>query len=349
MTTLSTDGSAPDAPRPRATMKDVAALAGVSIKTVSRVVNDEPGVSDELVARVRRAAGQLDFRPHLGASTLRRTDGRTRTIGLLLNDVSNPFSSALHRGVEDVASERGVAVLAASIDDDPERERELAQALAARRVDGLIVTPTHSDHSYLHTERRAGTAVVFVDREPLGFEGDCVVVDNEPGSHGAVKHLVAHGHRRIAFLGDLQSIDTERQRHAGYERGLRESGIEPDPSLTVHDLHDVDTAESAVHRLLDLPTPPTALFAGQNLVTIGAIRTLQARGRQHEIALVGFDDFPLADLLSPAVTVVAQDPRLIGRLSAERLFARMDGAAGPPALTVVPTRLIARGSGEIRP
>lgn len=133
-------------PRPRATMKDVATLAGVSLKTVSRVVNDEGGVCDDLVARVRKAADQLDFRPHLGASTLRRTDGKTRTIGLLVHDVANSFYSALHRGVEDVAWERGVQVLTASVADDPDRERGVILGLTARRVDGIIVTPTHSDH-----------------------------------------------------------------------------------------------------------------------------------------------------------------------------------------------------------
>jgi LacI family transcriptional regulator len=345
MTTLSSgDG---DAVRPRATMRDVAALAGVSLKTVSRVINGEAGVSPALAARVTTAVEQLDFRPNLGASNLRRTDGRTRTIGLLVNDVANPFSSALHRGVEDVARARGVALLAASLDEDADRERQLAAALAARRVDGLIVTPTSADHSYLHTERRAGTAVVFVDRVPSGIEADCVVVDNEEGAAGATHHLLAHGHRAIAFLGDLAEIGTERQRHDGFVRALREAGAPVLPALVRHDLHSIEAAEREVSAMLDSATPPTAIFAAQNLLTIGAIRALRARDLHRSIALVGFDDFLLADLLEPAVTVVAQDPARIGSLAAELLFARLDGDSSPPATHVVPTRLVVRGSGEI--
>lgn len=330
-------------------MRDVAALAGVSLKTVSRVVNGEAGVSPELAERVRTASEQLDFRPNLGASNLRRTDGRTRTIGLLVNDVANPFSSALHRAVEDVARARGFALLAASLDEDADRERQLTAALAARRVDGLIVTPTSADHSYLHTERRAGTAVVFVDRIPAGIEADCVVVDNEDGAASATHHLLDHGHRAIAFLGDLAEIGTERQRHDGYVRALREAGVRIAPALVRHDLHSPEAAESAVAAMLDSDRPPTAIFAAQNLLTIGAIRALRARDLHHRIAVVGFDDFLLADLLQPAVTVVAQDPAAIGALAAELLFSRLDGDARPAATHVLPTRLVARGSGEIRP
>lgn len=330
-------------------MRDVAALAGVSLKTVSRVVNDEPGVSDDLALKVRRAADQLDFKPNLGASNLRRTDGKTRTIGLLVNNVANPFSSALHRAVEEVARARGVALLAASLDEDPARERELASALAARRVDGLIVMPTSADHSYLHTERRAGMAVVFVDRTPVGIDADSVVVDNEAGSARAVEHLLAQGHRSIGFLGDLASIVTERQRYAGYERAHRDGGLDVATHLVQHDLHSLEAAEAAVSAMLDHPAPPTAVFAAQNLITIGVIRTLRKRGLQHRVAVVGFDDFLLADLLEPAVTVVAQDASLIGSLAAELLFARLDGDTSPARVRVVPTRLVERGSGEIAP
>jgi LacI family transcriptional regulator len=330
-------------------MRDVAALAGVSLKTVSRVVNGEPGVSDELVTKVQRASEQLDFRPNLGASNLRRTDGRTRTVGLLVNNVANPFSSALHRAVEDVTRARGVALLAASIDEDPERERDLAAALAARRVDGLIVMPTGADHAYLHTERRAGTAVVFVDRIPAGIEADSVVADNEDGAAGATHHLLAQGHRRIAFLGDLAEIGTERERHDGFVRAHREAGVVPPRHLVHHDQHSMEAAERTVGEMFDSPEPPTAIFAAQNLLTIGAIRALRARGLQSEVAVVGFDDFLLADLLEPAVTVVAQQPAAIGALAAELLFARMGGDTSPVQTHVVRTRLVVRGSGEIPP
>jgi LacI family transcriptional regulator len=335
--------------RPRATIRDVAALAGVGLKTVSRVINGEPGVSPELTARVREAAERLDFRPNLGARSLRRAGGKTATIGLLLEDVSNPFSAAIHRSVENAARARGVAVFTASVDEDPDRERALVQAFVARRVDGLVMVPAGADQSYLLSEVRAGLSLVFLDRPPGYLDADVVLAANQAGAEDAVRHLVERGHRRIAYLGDLLSISTARERHAGYEAGLREAGIQIDPALVLHDLHSSDLAEAAAADLFRSADPPTAIFASQNLVTIGAIRALRSAGRQHDIALVGFDEVPLADLLEPGLTVVAQDVLAIGRGAVEQLFRRLDGDRSPTVRQVVPTRLVPRGSGEIAP
>src|SRR5437660_375079 len=180
-------------------MVDVAALAGVALKTVSRVVNSEPGVSPELEDRVRRAIEQLNYRRDANAATLRRLGRKTETIGLVLEDVSNPFSSALHRAVEDAARRRGVMVFAGSCDEDPARERELIGSMHERRVDGIIVVPAGRDHTYLYEERRAGTAIVFADRPAAHLDADSVVSDNAGGGRTAVEHLLAHGHRRIGF------------------------------------------------------------------------------------------------------------------------------------------------------
>jgi LacI family transcriptional regulator len=326
------------------TMRDVAALAGVSLKTVSRVVNREPGVSPELASRVLDAVALLGYRHNLTASSLRRADQKTATIGLLLEDISNPFSSGLHRAIEDVAREHGTLVLASSSDEDPDRQRELLHALVSRRVDGLIAVPASGNQSSLLSERRLGRPMVLVDRPAP--EADSVIVDNRAGATRALRHLVAHGHRRVAFLGDLRSLWTATERHAGYIEGLAAEGITLDPRLVVMDVRGVDTAERA--GLLAAPEPPTALLTGQNLITIGAIHALQRLGLQQRIALLSFDDFPLADLLVPRVSVVAQDPTAIGRTAAELLFARLDGDRRPPRHVVVPTRLIARGSGELR-
>jgi LacI family transcriptional regulator len=344
LTTLAKgDGAALRAP----TMRDVAALAGVSLKTVSRVVNQEPGVSAELASRVLDAVGLLGYRHNLTASSLRRADQKTATIGLLLDDSSNPFSSELLRAIEDVAWERGTLVLAGSSDEDPDRQRELLHALVSRRVDGLIAVPASGNQSSLLRERLLGRPMVLVDRPAP--EADSVTVDNRAGAARALRHLVAHGHRRVAFLGDLRSLWTATERHAGYVEGLAAEGITLDQGLTVMDVRGVDAAERAVSALLSSAEPPTALLTGQNLITIGAIHALQRLGQQHRIALVGFDDFPLADLLDPRVSVVAQYPTAIGRTAAELLFARLDGDRRPPQHVVVPTRLIARGSGELRP
>lgn len=347
MTTMSRPGTGQGRRRQRATMKDVAALAGVGIKTVSRVVNGEPGVSPAMVERVTRAADALSFQPDMIAGNLRRSGRRSSSLGLLLASVDNPFCAAIHRAVEDVAEERGVAVFSASTDEDSQRERALVRAFTSRRVDGLILTAVSPDQAYLRHEMEHGTPVVMVDRPPVGMEVDTVMVDNVAGAERATAHLVAAGHRRIAHLGDLTRIATARMRLEGYQRALARAGIPLDDDLTVTELHDTDAAFSAVRDLLARPDPPTALFTSQNLVTIGAIRALRGLGLQHEVAVVGFDDFPLADLMDPGVTVVRQDPVAIGRTAAERVFARLSDTDLPAERIILPTTLLERGSGEI--
>ena len=333
----------------RPTMRDVAALAGVSLKTVSRVINMTPTVDPALASQVQRAAAQLNYQPNLTASSLRRGDRRSLMIGLLLEDIANPYSSTIYRSAENVARTHGVGVLAGSLDEDPERERELAAALFLRRVDGLIIVPAGQDHSYLLNEAKMGTALVFADRPPRFLAADNVVSDNRAGAADGVRHLLENGHQRIAYLGDLTSIATAQERFAGFHDALREAGLVPDHHLVRQDLHTIGAAEAAASGLLTGPNPPSALFSEQNLVTIGTIRALRDTALQHRTALVGFDDFPLADLLEPAVTVVAQDPAAIGTLAAEILFRRIDGDTSPAAQHVVPTRLIERASGAIPP
>ncbi|BCB89449.1 LacI family DNA-binding transcriptional regulator [Phytohabitans suffuscus] len=334
-------------PARRPTLRDVALLAGVSTKTASRVVNGEAGVAAAKVAAVQQAVGKLGYRPNFTASSLRRLKGRTAAIAAVLEDVSNPFSSALHRALEDVARDRGVMIFAGSVDEDPERERALIHAFIARQADAIVVVAASDSQRYLAGEVNAGTPVVFVDRPPVGIDVDAVLVDNHAGAAEAVHHLVAHGHRAIAYLGDLLSIATARQRFQGFKEALSDHGIRPSPDHIAHDLHTEGDAQRAVRRLFSGQAPPTALFTAQNLVTIGAVRALRELGRHHEVALVGFDDFPLADLLQPPVTVIAQDPSTMGRLAASLIFRRLDGEQWTPTVHFVPTRMVARGSGEI--
>jgi len=329
-------------------MRDVAALARVSLKTVSRVINGESTVDPELAARVHRAATTLDYRPNLTARSLRSSHGRTRTIGLVLENVGNPFSSALHRGVEDVARNRGVAVFAGSVDEDPQRERELALALISRRVDGLIIVPASDDQSYLANEQRAGLSLVFADRPPGLLRADAVISDNVGGAQAAVRHLIAAGHTRIGFLGDLRQIPTAADRLAGYAKALSDSGIEFDEELIRLDLHSVDAAEAATRSLM-LSARPTALFPSQNLITIGAIRALRDLGLQDRVALIGFDDILLADMPHSAVTAIKQDPAALSATAGEARLRPMEGATSSTQTLTPPTRLTPRGSGEIPP
>src|SRR3954447_22336147 len=333
----------------RPTMRDVAALAGVSLSTVSRVVNGDGRVDGRLAEQVRHAVDMLGYRQNVTASSLRRADHLSASIGLILEDVSNPFSSLLHRGVEEVARERGVLTFAGSSDERPDRERELAGAFAARGADGLVIAPASGDHGFLERDRAGGMGVVFVDRPSASLHADRVLSDNRGGAEAAVAHLIAHGHRRIAFLGDRPELFTAAQRYAGYRDALAAAGIPVTQRLVVH-LHSLDGQPgAAVHELLTRDDPPTALFSSQNLITIGALRVLHALGLEHRVALVGFDDVSLADVVEPALTVVAQDPAAMGRKAAELLFRRIDGDGGAPAEVIVPTPLVVRGSGEIAP
>lgn len=340
--------SAPTSPRPRATIRDVAALAGVGIKTVSRVINEEANVSAQTRERVLRAVQALKFQPHLGAGALRRGDKKTLTIGLLLDAVDNPFSAAINRAVEVVASARDTAVFAASFDDDPERERRLVEAFTRRRVDGLILTTYGRDQSYLHPERELGTPIVFVDRLPAGMVADAVVSDNYEASAAATRHLIWRGHTRIAHLGDELTISTARERRQGFSDAMDRAHL-TGGAVHIDDLRTQEAADAAVRNLMAAPNPPTALFTSQNMITIGAVRALHQLRKQHTVALVGFDDFALADVLDPGITVMAQDPGRIGTIAAERVFARMDGDSSPAATTTVSTTLMVRGSGEISP
>jgi LacI family transcriptional regulator len=326
-------------------MRDVAARAGVSLKTVSRVVNEEAGVSPALIGRVRQAVDELGFHPNVGARVLRRGDTRTASIGLLLDDVADPFCATILRAVQDVAVARGVVVLSASVDGDAGRERALAAAFSARRTDGLILVPAADDQSYLGSEVASGTAVVCVGRVPGRLDVDAVVATDAAGAASAVRHLAAAGHTRIAFLGDRAA---PHARLAGYWAGLEAAGIVPDPALVVG-VTDAGHAERAVSALFRTATPPTALFTARDAVTVTALRALHRLGLQRLVALVGFGDFDTADLLSPGVTVVRQDARRIGTRAADLLFARMAGQAGSPAIYPVPTVLVPRGSGELSP
>ena len=345
----STDGRRvpPSARRP--TMREVAALAEVSLSTVSRVVNGSPPVAPELARRVEQAVAILGYRHDQIAGSLRRANRASATVGLVFEDVANPFFSLIHRAVEDVAAPRSVLTLAGSSDEDPVRERELTEGLLARRVDGLIVVPTPGDHSFLERDVAAGVALVFVDRPPEGVDADSVVSANFEGARAAVSHLIAHGHRRIGFVGDQPDIYTAAERLRGFRAALAEHGIAEDPDLIGHPSFRATDAEAVTAQLLESAAPPTALFSAQNLITVGAMRTVHRLGLQRSIAFVGFDDLPLADVLDPGITVVEQDAYGIGRQAAELMFSRMDGYHGPSRHVTLATPLIQRGSGEIPP
>ncbi len=320
-------------------MAGVAASAGVSLKTVSRVINGEPGVRPETVARVRSAAKALGYRRNDAASDLARASAPAG-IGLIIEDITDPFSARLTRGVEDVARANGHFVMLSSSHESSELERTTTLALAGRGVAGMIVVPHSDDHHYLAAEIEAGLSIVFVDRPPLRLAADCVLSDNVEGARQAVAHLLDHGHRRIAFIGNDSGVYTSAARLRGFRAAHSHAGLDVDDDLVLLGPSAEAESAAAVGVLLALAEPPTALFTQNNLLTMGAWRAIRASGIP--IELVGFDDFALADMLDPPVTVVAQDPIELGRRAAELLFDRLRGEKGAARRVVIPTRLIVR-------
>jgi LacI family transcriptional regulator len=329
----------------RATMVDVARAAGVSLKTVSRVVNGEPGVSATTAEKVLEASRELRYERNDLAASLRHR-ARSFTLGLVIEDVANPFYSAIAQAVEESARQRSSLLITASAREDPLRERELVMALLRRRVDALLVVPAGTDHRYI-VDAGFSTKTVFLDRPPAKTRADTVLAENAAGARRAVEHLLSGGHARIAFIGDDARLFTARERLAGYRRALRRAGIEVVDELVSVGHGTTASATQATLELMALPPGrrPTAIFAGNNRCTVGVLHALN--GRRNRVALVGFDDFELADLLG--VTVVRADPYRIGQLAAELAFDRIDDGEGEPQRVVVSVELVTRGSGEIRP
>ena len=328
-------------------MRDVASTAGVSVKTVSRVVNGEVGVRTETAARVDAAIGRLGFTRNDLASSLRR--GRAGALGLVIEDVANPFYAAIARAVEDTAHARGHILITGSCEEDPTRERQLALRLLRRLVDALLIVPAGAEHRYLLPELDAGVPIVFLDRPPGDVEADTVLLDNLGGTRAGVEHLLHQGHERIAFVGDSPDLYTAAQRLAGYRAALAEAGQDPREELIRTGSHDAAHAVQAVRALFELAPDrrPTALFTSNNRNTVGALRAL--RDVPRPIAIVGFDDFELADMLAMPVTVVRYAPEEMGRIAAELAYARLDDGVRPPQSRTIGLELVARGSGEVPP
>ena len=308
---------------PRPTMKDVASRAGVALKTVSRVVNGEPGVTPETAKRVLGAIEDLGFRRNESARLLRT--GRTATLGFITDTWGDPDSAAVYQGLESIALEQGYLLYSGSTDSDPGREEQLSLAMCARRVDGLIIVPTPGSHDYLVSEIEAGVATVFVLRPPELVRADAVLPDERGGAHAAIEHLVAQGHRKIGFLG---GPDGHRSRtlRTGCAEALAAAGLPVDQALLNLNRERLARADLS------------AVFCADQEYTRAAIRAVLPR----RVAIVGFGDFPLADLVSPPVSVVSYDPVRIGRTAGELLIRRLAGDQTPPRRVEVPVRLIAR-------
>jgi LacI family transcriptional regulator len=321
-------------------MVDVAQRAGVSIKTVSRVINNAPHVQQDLVNRVLTAVTELGFRRNGIAQTL-RSGRNTSTIGLVIEEIGNPFYSTIAAAVAEIAGTHNTMLITASSEEDPHREQHLLLDLCSRRVDGLLVVPAGFDHVFLRVEVEMGMPVVFLDRPAGGLHADTVLLDNRGGARTGVTNLIQQGHRRIAILLDSISVYTMRERLTGAQEAMTNAHIPYDPTLVRDQVH---TPESAAHTAADLlnhPDPPTAFFSTNNRITVGILQELWHQ--RHPAALTGFDDFELSHLMPRPFTVIGYDVPDMGRQAAHMLFRRINGDRSWPTTTVLPTHLIQRG------
>ena len=325
-------------------LRDVAEVAGVSLRTASRVLNEDPRVAIATRARVQQAMRDLKFTPDAMARSLR--SGTDTAVGMVVESVADPFFSAMVAAVEQAESTSGKSVLVASTHGDAARERDVVAHMLTRRVSGMLLAPTAEDHAWLDTR----TPLVLVDRAAPGLDTDVVGIDDEAAAADAVHHLVAHGHRRIAYISDHPLVPTSRARLAGYRRAMAAHGLDTDPRLVRTDCPDGASAAAATRALLGRndSDAPTAVLSADTRCSLGVVPTLHAMGRT-DVALVSFGDFAMADLLQPGVTVVDHSAEAVGAAAAARLAERIANPELPASTIHVPVRLIPRGSGELRP
>jgi LacI family transcriptional regulator len=327
------------------TIRDVALEAGVSQATAARALAGYGYVSPGTRLRVRKAATTIGYRPNVVARSL--VSGATKTIGVVVGDIENPFFAGAARGIADVLERDGYTLLLANSDEDLGRERRAVEALHARQVDGLAVVPSSGDDgAHLAAILREGRPVVLLDRPIAGLAADAVLVDNRAGAERAVQHLVSLGHRRIGLVGDSPGIASTRERIEGYREALTAAGIGVDESLISLGGSTIDEGHRLALALLERQDRPSALFTVNNFMTagaLGAVRELDLRIPE-QVALVGFDDLDWTTLVDPPITVVAQPVAELGRAVAERLLERLRGDLGPPRELRLRTRLVVRGS-----
>ncbi|MCU1424747.1 MAG: transcriptional regulator, LacI family [Microbacteriaceae bacterium] len=324
----------------RPTMTDVAELAGVSLKTVSRVVNEVDTVNPELAAKVNEAAAALGFRRNQIAASL-RTGKLQPTIAFVITDTVSDSFSGFGTGVAQVAGDHGAYLITATSPEDVDAEREIILNLCGRSVDGMIVVPAAGNHAPLRGEIQRGIPMVFIDRVPAGLSADSVVLDNLGGTFSAARLLIKEGHRRIGVIVDTLRMPTMRERLEGVETALEEAGIILDHTLVRTDIREQDDARRATDSLLDADDPPTAFICGHALITLGVAEAVWNRG-DHE-PIIGFGDFGAARMLPNAIRVIGYDPAALGRLAAELLFRRINGDTSPWQTLVLPTTIRDRG------
>jgi DNA-binding LacI/PurR family transcriptional regulator len=335
-------------PSRQPSIKDIARLARVSHPTVSRALQNSPLVNKQTAAKIRKIADEAGYRASAVARGL--VTRRTRTIGLVVTRVDDPFAGEVACGIEKTANDHGYAVFLANSSANPEREREVVQALAERRVDGIIVTSSRVGAEYLPLLAELMVPIVLVNDQYPGDFVHSVMIANQAGSRMAAEHLIAQGHRRIAYLGDRSGYQSDTERLAGYKEALAAAGIEFAAELAVKGDGRPEAAIEAIDRLLALASPPTAVCCYNDMTALGAMRAIRKRGLRvpEDISVTGFDDLFFAAYLQPPLTTVKQPMSRMGQIAMESLFKLMSGEESVAQIKVEAELMVRGSTGKVK-
>jgi DNA-binding LacI/PurR family transcriptional regulator len=310
----------------RASIKDIARIASVSHSTVSRALRGSPLVNHETAEKIRQIAAEHGFRVSAVARSL--ATSRTRTIGVVVTSIADPFVAEVVDGIEAEATAGNYSVFLATCHADPEREMNVVYSFEERRVDGIVVTASRVGALYRPMLERMEIPIVLLNNQHPSQYAHCVTIENLEASRQAVRHLVDLGHRRIAYIGDRFGYSSDSERFSGYRSALDEADIPFQPDLVVHGDGKLEGGTAAMEKLLAAPELPTAVFCYNDMTAIGALKALRSRGLQvpADISLVGFDDLPLAQYMEPPLTTVRQPKYEMGRLAAQVLLTLLEGS-----------------------
>lgn len=329
-----------------ASMNDVARRAGVSIATVSRVLNNSSSVNEETRLKILKAIKELKYQPSRVAKRLRSKGGPGNLLGVLIPDIQNPFYVDVLRGIEDIAYKNNYVIIVCNFSQDEKKEAMYLDILESEAIDGLIAAPASEDDVRVKKMVQSGLPVVCVDRGLNGIDVDVVWVNNDAGAFAAVDFLAKAGYKRIGHIAGLPTIPSSRLREAGYRRALAENNLPFDPQWLVYGNSTYESGVELADKLLSLPTPPDALFTGNNLITLGALETIHKRKLHipNDVAIIGFDDMNWSNSLNPPLTAVRQPAYEIGQRAGELLIQRIRDPKRAPIQMTLNSELMVRES-----
>jgi LacI family transcriptional regulator len=326
-------------PVARSRMSDVARLAGVSTKTASRVFSGDDRVAEKTKLKVLESAARLRYRPNALARNL-RTGGVTKTVGLVIGDIANPFFFKLAAAIERELASQGLHLIVGTTEDSPEIEVQVVNAMLAQQVRALMIVPVAQDQSYLEGEQSLGTPLVFLDRKPISLVADSICISNFDGAKTATEELLAKGHKKIAFVAARPNLSTIADRLHGYQQAMLRGGVTDTEILEYLPGSSEEELEDAFRSLLSQKNPPTAILGGNNRASVAFVKV--SRELSKSCAYIGFDDFELADALG--VSVISFDIAGMGKKAAELVVSKINNPQAKPRNLEVDTILIRRGS-----